>query len=182
MNNGQVLVLNASYEALGFVPWERAITLFYEEKIDVIESYPDKILHSAYKEMYMPAVVRFKRWVAPRKKVVRFSRENLYLRDGGKCQYCGLKVKRSEMTYDHVTPRSQGGQTTWTNLATCCVKCNQHKGGRTPEKAGMRLLSVPQKPDRLPDALSPALAYRPGMPEQWKEYLRDIATFDEYAA
>ena len=77
---------------------------------------------------------------------VRFNRRELRLRDGGKCQYCGKKCDPDEWTIDHVVPRCQGGQSTWTNCVLACYRCNQRKNDKTPQQAGMKLLSVPVKP------------------------------------
>lgn len=70
----------------------------------------------------------------------------LFRRDGHLCLYCGHRFMTSELTRDHVTPISQGGRDRWTNVVTACRRCNNHKGGRTPEQAGMQLLAVPFKP------------------------------------
>ena len=77
---------------------------------------------------------------------VRFSRRNIYARDGSACQYCGVRGSHSELNLDHVIPRSQGGRTTWENVVCSCIACNSKKGGRTPEQAGMRLLKTPKQP------------------------------------
>ena len=104
-----------------------------------------------------------------------FSRDNVYMRDHCRCQYCNRKVSRPEATYDHVTPRAQGGRTTWENIVIACVPCNQSKGGRTPAQAGMKLLSVPVKPQKLAHAVQLAFVYDKGMPLPWKKFLRDVA-------
>ena len=81
---------------------------------------------------------------------VRFSRENVYLRDQGRCQYCAESVTRSVATYDHVLPRAQGGRTIWENIVTACGACNAKKGPRTPLEAGMPLRKPPYRPRELP--------------------------------
>ncbi len=169
------LVLNASYEPMGLVTWQRAITLFCEGKVEVVEEYEDREIRSVTLTFKVPSVIRFLKWVRNRKKAVKFSRENIYIRDGGKCQYCLHAVKRSEYTYDHVLPRRLGGQTTWTNVCVACVACNQKKGGRTPEQAKMLLRTQPVKPTKLPDQLSLTFFYRKGMPSSWKQWLQDMS-------
>jgi hypothetical protein len=67
-------------------------------------------------------------------------------RDRFRCAYCGCKLRASTGTKDHVIPECQGGQTTWSNLVAACLSCNQRKGGRTPEQAGMALLWRPSSP------------------------------------
>ena len=83
-------------------------------------------------------------------RFVKFNRRNIYARDENRCQYCGRRFSTSELTLDHVVPRTLGGGATWTNLVCCCVKCNSRKGGRTPVEAGMRLTRKPFKPRRSP--------------------------------
>ena len=123
----------------------------------------------------MPSVVRLFRALRGQRKHIAFSRENVYARDGGRCQYCGVKMRRPQITYDHVIPRAHGGKTTWENIVFACVGCNQKKGGKTPEQAGMKLLSVPVRPKKLPEHIRISLAFRHGMPESWRTWLRDFA-------
>jgi 5-methylcytosine-specific restriction endonuclease McrA len=77
---------------------------------------------------------------------VRFSRQNVYLRDGFTCQYCNKVFQRAQLNLDHVVPRSQGGRTSWENVVCSCVRCNLNKGGRTPAQAGLRLAKEPKRP------------------------------------
>ncbi len=70
----------------------------------------------------------------------------LFRRDANLCLYCALRFPTRELTRDHITPLSKGGGDTWNNVATACRRCNNHKGGRTPEQAGMQLVAVPFTP------------------------------------
>jgi len=81
---------------------------------------------------------------------VRFTRLNIFRRDQNTCQYCGKKFPRSELSIDHVIPRSYGGKSTWENVVCCCYSCNKKKGGRTPQEAGMKLLAPPRRPRWTP--------------------------------
>ncbi len=72
--------------------------------------------------------------------------ETLFQRDGHICLYCGEHFHKRELSRDHVTPVSRGGQDTWNNLVTACIRCNLQKAGRTPEEAGMQLLAIPFTP------------------------------------
>src|SRR5688572_16073769 len=104
------LVLNATYEPVARVPWQRAIALLFSGKVEVVEAYADRHIRSVTLELQMPAVVRFLRVLARvKKKGIRFSRENVFARDHGACQYCGRQITRQEATYDHVVPRAQDG-------------------------------------------------------------------------
>ena len=170
----ETLVLNAGYQPVARITWQRAITLLFLGKVEVIDEYEDRTIRSVSFEVKMPSVVRFFRLLKRRKPVVRFSRENVFARDQGRCQYCRRRVSRAEATYDHVVPRSQGGGTNWENIVIACVPCNQHKGGRTPEQAHMKLEKAPVRPTWLPETLRLTFTWDKGMPEAWKNWLRDL--------
>ena len=171
--NMDTLVLDFNYQPTGRMSWERAITQFYKGKVEIVESYEDRDIKSVTFSMKMPAVVReLTRY--KRKNAVKFSRENVYTRDKGKCQYCGQHVPRVKATYDHVLPRDLGGATKWDNIVIACFDCNQRKRNRTPEQAGMRLLTKPVKPKSLPNTVRLTFTWQKGMPEQWKSWLYDM--------
>ena len=151
------LVLSHAYEPVARVGWQRAICLLWEGKVEVIEQYEDRTVRSVN-----------------RKRAVRFSRENVYARDHGRCQYCGRPLARPEATYDHVVPCSRGGQTRWENVVICCVPCNQRKGGRTPEEAGMQLRSIPVKPKSLPEALRLTFLFDKDAPPSWRQFAQSF--------
>jgi 5-methylcytosine-specific restriction endonuclease McrA len=134
----------------------------------VIEEY-DHDVRSVSLVIKIPAVVRLLRAFRRHAKPVKFSRVNIYARDHYRCQYCGRRASISELTYDHVTPRSQGGRTEWTNIVTACYECNRRKGGRTPREAGMQLLTPPVQPNWVP-AVTIRISMR-SIPEAWRDYL-----------
>lgn len=169
------LVLDQSYQPVARVHWQRAVTLLFMGKVEVVEEYEDQEIKSVTFSLKMPAVVRFLRALRSRRKAIKFSRENVFLRDKGMCQFCSTKVSRAHATYDHVVPRAQGGKTEWTNIVIACVDCNQRKGNRTPEQAKMALRTKPVKPKTLPDSLSFTLTWKKGDPEVWKNWLQSVA-------
>lgn len=171
----ETLVLNAGYEPIARVPWQRAITLIFEGKVEVVDEYEDRLVRSVTLQFKMPAVVRFLKFVKGKRRAVRFSRENVYSRDKGTCQYCKVKVPRSEFTYDHVVPKSQGGPTTWENVVVCCTPCNQKKSGRTPEQARMTLAQKPMRPTKVNDSIKLTFTWNKGMPDAWKQWLQSVA-------
>ena len=172
----QTLVLDVGYQPVRRVPWEDAIVWVLERVVDVVDEYPDRYIRTVSWSVKMPSVVRFVR-ATPHKRAIKFSRHNVYTRDGGRCQYCARRVARDEFTYEHVVPRVQGGKTSWDNVVVACTTCNQKKAGRTPEQAGMRLLSVPHKPKKL--AHTPReMIYDTSMPETWRGWLRDAVYWD----
>ncbi len=165
----RTLLLNSTYEPLKVIPWERAITLLWLGKVEVIRSYERDVRAVTFR-VRMPSVVRLLRFVRRKRSQVSFSRRNLFLRDEHTCQYCRQPRDSAELTYDHVVPRSQGGKTDWANIVTCCVECNRRKGGRTPEQAGMRLSRLPRRPERLPGEIRVTIGIK-NAPDSWRDFL-----------
>jgi 5-methylcytosine-specific restriction endonuclease McrA len=179
-----VLVLSKNWEPFGQVTWQRAFILLCggedgRTKAEVVE-YDEKVVRSGstssgeLREWKVPSVIRFVEANVPRLNKVKFSRENIYLRDCGTCQYCGRKVAKNEFEYEHVIPRSRGGKTTWDNIVVACTACNQKKGNKTPFEAGMKLLSVPARPGKGLRQRKMEITWQKGMPEAWKNYMRDV--------
>jgi 5-methylcytosine-specific restriction endonuclease McrA len=164
----KTLLLNAWMTPHTIVPWQRAVVLVLLGKVDVLEEYDEEI-RSKSVTLRTPAVVRLRTFAAPRKRRVRFSRSNVFLRDGFRCQYCGERKGAGELNLDHVVPRAKGGPTTWENIVASCYPCNERKGGRTPEEAGMRLRKRPFKPRTLLGG-DDALGARAELPAAWKPY------------
>lgn len=151
------------------VSWEEAVTLVYLRKGEPLEHYEAHVSSPSI-TIQLPAVIRLKTMIARLKTDVKFSRINVYTRDGFRCQYCGLKKTMKHLNYDHVLPRSQGGKTNWENIVTSCIKCNLHKDCRTPEQAGMKLLKRPTRPKSLP--LTGTFIPPKSVPEIWRPYLQ----------
>jgi 5-methylcytosine-specific restriction endonuclease McrA len=124
------------------ISWERSVVLVILGKVDVLEEYVEEI-RSQSLALRTPAVVRLKRVGTSIRQAVRFSRMNVYTRDGFRCQYCGEKKAIHDLNYDHVVARVRGGKTVWENIVTSCYACNDRKGSRTPEEAGMALRRKP---------------------------------------
>ncbi len=173
--DSSVLVLNRFYTALRVVSVRRALTLLYRDCSEVItlentyyssydfESWREFSLMCAEEkqpnedyiqavgfEMLVPRIIRLTRFDRIPALTIRFNRKNVFARDGHTCQYCGQEKPTSQLSLDHVIPRSHGGKTTWDNIVCCCMKCNSRKGGRTPQQARMELLSTPGKPRTNP--------------------------------
>lgn len=169
----ETLVLDFNFQPTGRMSWQRAITQWMKGKVEIVESYDDRDIKSVTVTLKMPAVVRELSFYK-RKNAVKFSRENVYTRDKGKCQYCGILLTRPKATYDHVVPRDLGGKTKWDNIVIACFECNQKKRNRTPDQAKMRLMTKPEKPKSLPNTVRLTFTWRKGMPEQWKNWLYDV--------
>jgi len=138
-----VLVLNASYEPINICGARRALVLVLKGVARTEEEQASE-LHSARLRMAMPSVIRLLEYRRIPHQTRALSRKNILLRDRNTCQYCGVILPSAELTLDHVIPRSRAGETTWENLVACCHPCNNRKGSRTPEEAGMKLLRPPR--------------------------------------
>jgi len=188
-----VLVLNRAYVAVHVINVRRAFSLLCRELAEVIhiedgqyanysfESWREiGELRGAFRdpnqdwiravnfEIQVPRVIRLLAFDRVPKQTIRFNRRNLFARDGNRCQYCGKHFPTSELSLDHVIPKSRNGPTSWDNIVCSCVACNVRKGGRTPHEAHMKLIRHPVKPKR-----SPLLAIKLGNPkyESWKTFL-----------
>ncbi len=162
-----VLVLNASYEPLNIVSIKRAIVLLLKEKAEVVEAANAQV-RAERTVLDWPLVIRLVTYVPlPRRLPLPLSRRTVLARDVYTCQYCGAQPGRADLTVDHVLPRSRGGLTTWENVTTACGPCNRRKGNRTPEEAGMKLLSVPARPRFV----AVVLLGEPHAHDVWQKYL-----------
>lgn len=166
--NAAVLVLDVGMSPLRVENWQRAICDLFLGKVEVLEYSKDKTIQGVSRAWPMPSVVRVLHNFKRDRIRVKFSRLNIYTRDGFKCQFCGQRFDSEELTFDHVLPRSRGGKTTWENIVTACVECNKTKADRTPAEAKMHLLKQPKKPAYLP-AMTVKMDMRQ-IPEDWKPY------------
>lgn len=159
---GKTLVLNATYEPINIVDDTRAVVLILLGKA-VSELDSDRICGSATETLMFPSVIRLVHMaMVPRLRQMPLSRRRLFERDSFTCQYCGEKP--SKLTVEHIIPRSQGGKNVWQNVTTACTPCNAYKRDRTPEQAGMKLLSKPYAPSQL--AIIAAKGH-----SEWAEFL-----------
>ena len=166
--NKRTLLLTSWFFPHKVIRWEDAVTMLYLGKADVVIDY-DEQLCSPSVSMNTPAVIRLRRSFGKVKRGVKFSRVNVFTRDGFRCQYCKGKLPMSKLTYDHVIPRSCGGRTEWTNIVTACKPCNGRKGNRTPDESGMFPSTAPRQPKSLP--LIPPLIDIARAPREWRDFL-----------
>ena len=171
-----VLVLNRMFMAVHVVSVKRAFCLLCKELAEVValedgqfatydfstwqelsefrkahyRQEEDDWVRTATTEIQVPRVIRLYGYDKLPKQSVKFNRRNIFARDGNQCQYCGKRFPTSELSLDHITPRSQGGPANWENIVCACVGCNVRKGGRTPRQAHMSLIRRPEKPKRSP--------------------------------
>ena len=174
--DASVLVLNKMFLAVHVISVRRAFCLLFKDLAEVVtledgqyntynfatwrevsefrarhfRQEEDDWVRTANAEIQAPRVIRLLSYERLPKQTVKFNRRNIFARDGNQCQFCGKKFPTSELSLDHVVPRSQGGRTTWENIVCACVDCNVRKGGRTPKQAHMTLIRKPEKPKRSP--------------------------------
>ena len=170
----KTLLLNSWGMPHSVLSWMDAVTLTFQRdgknrpKAIVLEEYEETI-SSPSVTLFVPAVMQLTNSVSGFKRNVKFSRINVFTRDGWRCQYCGGRFTMKELNYDHVVPRKNGGRTVWENIVTCCYPCNTRKAGRTPEQAGMKLMRKPARPHSLP--LHSVFIDGSKIPQAWMPYL-----------
>lgn len=185
-----VLLLNADYTPLRVLGWQKAVSMLLDKKVQLVAEYTGRCIRSPRLNLPWPAVVVQHTYTRYR-SATPFNRVNVFSRDGGSCRYCGAtprsrigRVRFEELTLDHVVPRAQAQDglvvlpwsgrkvpvTSWENVVTACVACNRQKGARTPEQAGMRLLSLPVRPE---GGASMRLVFSRGLgvPGEWNPFL-----------
>jgi len=162
----RVLMLNASYEPLHVCSVKRAVSLLMHEIAERVED-AETVLRSPTTVFFVPSVIRLKRYVRrPIHQRVAFNRKNVFRRDNLACQYCGSRA--NHLTLDHVLPRSRGGITAWTNVVTCCIRCNARKRDRTPQEANMALDKRPSAPRFF---FTSAYGFTLDLDPIWQKYL-----------
>ncbi|MCY2937570.1 MAG: HNH endonuclease [Planctomycetota bacterium] len=192
--DSSVLVLNRLFMAVHVIPVKRAFTLLCKEVAEVVDpgdgqftTYDFKSWRevSEYRSRHfrqadddwvrtvscviqVPRVIRLTGYDRLPRQAIKFNRRNIFARDANICQYCGKRFPTSELSLDHVVPRSQGGGSSWENIVCACVACNVRKGGRTPRQSGMALIRRPEKPKRSP-MLNQKLTNRKY--DSWKTFL-----------
>lgn len=168
--NGQVLVLNASYEPLHVVGANRAIKLLIQGKASALEG-TGNFARSADTSLEIPYVLLLTNFVpAKRRRGVSFSRKNVLTRDRYTCVYCG----KHATTIDHVTPRAHGGVNSYENCVASCSKCNAKKGSKTLEQMGWKLSSSPKTPSPYAMLLN-KVGPRSRVAEVWEPYIKHYA-------
>ena len=184
-----VLVLNRHYQPVNITNVRRAFSLLYQGLAKAIDQqyrtfdydswaalsedmHHTDVVHTVTRSIRVPRVIILQVFDKFPRARVRFSRQNIYLRDNSTCQYCGQRKLRSELNLDHVIPKSQGGRSNWENIVCSCIKCNLKKGGRTPKEAHMKLLKTPRQPSWSPFARP--ISHNPGIYDAWRPFLNPV--------
>lgn len=161
----KVLLLNSSYEPLHICSWKRALILLIKGKAETVERNGREVRSG----WHLPLVIRLLYYVKIPHKDIPMTRRNVMHRDDYTCQYCG---KKSDLTIDHVIPRSKGGKDVWDNVVVACLRCNVSKGNRTVKEAGLELKRRPCRPfNFIQFELSKQNHVSQNEFTQWKKYL-----------
>ena len=165
------LVLNADYRPLSYYPlslwsWQDAIKSVFLDRVSIVSHY-DRVIRSPSFSMQLPSVIALKSFIKPRSNP-NFTRFNVFLRDKFTCQHCGDK---SDLTFDHLLPKSKGGLTDWENVVTACSTCNVKKGGKLYNKCDLKLKRKPFIPT-VDDLHKNGRNFPPNfLHESWMDYL-----------
>ena len=170
-NSLPALVLNADYRPLSYYPlslwsWQDAIKAVFLDRVNIIAEYEHCVCSPSF-SMRVPSVVSLKTYVQPTRNPA-FTRFNVFLRDRFECQYCGA---HEDLTFDHVIPRSHGGETTWENVVAACSPCNLKKGSKLPKQAQMFPHQKPYRPT-VQDLHNNGRLFPPNyLHDSWIDYL-----------
>ncbi len=179
------LVLNRNWQPVNVATVARALVMLWNESARVVDpesfqlytwsdwaklqpKHGEPFIRSVRFRLRVPEVITLTRYDRYRESTVTFSRRNIFKRDHSTCQYCGIRPGTSELTIDHVLPRSLGGVSSWENCVLACVRCNSKKANRTPEQANMKLKKKPARPD-----WKPMYAYTNIRIESWSKFISE---------
>ena len=166
------LVLSSAYQPMHHVRWQDAISMWFAGRVEIVSVYEDRFIRTVDEIFNVPSIVRFVGNVIKRfrfNRAAKFSRENVFIRDEGRCQYCSKHLTKQNFTLDHIKPVSQGGKKVWQNIVTCCKPCNQKKGNKTLKQSGMKLLREPSIPKEI--IVDTENKFGNKTPSEWKDYL-----------
>ena len=150
-----VLRLDSAGNPLHWIDQEEAAAYYAKGLVAWTLGEPFRVLHGgrnritglqSHMDIHPVISVRgapWTKWRAP-----ALTNASLFHRDGHLCMFCGRSFRDHDLTRDHIIPTSKGGKDAWTNVVAACKRCNNHKGARTPEQAGMKLLAVPYTPNQ----------------------------------
>jgi 5-methylcytosine-specific restriction endonuclease McrA len=166
---GRALLLNSTYEALCVLSTRRAVTLVLADRAELVEA-TGRVWRSERMCVGEPSVIRLRRYVrVPKSMRVAVNRRTVFLRDHGRCQYCGGPAE----SIDHVLPRSRGGTHTWDNVVAACRRCNGRKQDRLLAESGFRLRRIPREPRDMIGLL----ALAEGIDDSWSPFIGSVPTW-----
>lgn len=163
----RTLLLDCNYFPVKIINWQKAMILFLTNRAEVVDEYSDKIIRSVNSTYKLPKILRLYADSPFFSRAVKFTRLNVFHRDQFSCQYCGIKLSATELTFDHVIPVCRNGPTNWENIVTCCRPCNTKKGRKTLSEAKMKLLNKPKRPHWSPEL---CLRLKKDDPIEWWDF------------
>jgi len=184
----KVLVLNRLWQAVNVCTARRAFSLVYRGHADIVvndrgqfatfdfegwkrfsaNGSGEELVRAVSFEIGIPRIIVLRLYARVPVREVKFTRKNIYERDGYRCQYCGKTFSAKGLNIDHVVPVRRGGKTTWENVVCSCLACNTRKGSRTLRQAGMKLIRRPRKP-RWQNFL--LVKFDSNMDESWRHFV-----------
>ena len=179
------LILNRNWQPINVATVARAMLMLWNESARIVDpidyqlydwsdwtnlipNQDEPFIQSVRQRIRIPEVIALNHFDRMPTARVTFSRRNVFKRDHFACQYCGKQPGSPELTIDHVVPRAQGGQSTWTNCVLACIDCNSKKADRTPQQAKMKLRKVPIQP-----VWKPLYADRAERIESWSKFISE---------
>ncbi len=180
------LVLNRSWFPIGTTTVRDAICLVYRAAAVALDPHDCSVhdfdswaalrvaenepcIRTVRLRLRIPEVIVLNVYDSVPRHRVAFSRRNIYKRDRFQCQYCGAKPPLTELTVDHVLPRSEGGRSTWGNCVLACLRCNRRKANRTLVTSAMHLLRAPHEPHWSPCIAIPLAKRR----ASWEQFVSE---------
>jgi len=145
MDNITVLKLDSAFKPIEVIGWQEAFLLTWLKKAYAVE-YFDKWVNSAKKTFQIPSVIVLFRYIDEKFFTLPCTRKNILIRDENRCQYCARSFRESDLTIDHVVPKSKGGNSCWSNVVAACKPCNQKKRDYLVENAPVTLINRPKRP------------------------------------
>ena len=179
------LVLNRSWQPVNVATVARALVMVWSDTARVVDPTDYQLydwdnwadlkptgdqpfVQAVSQRIRVPEVVTLTEFNRLPSTTVAFSRRNIFKRDRMTCQYCSKKLRSEDATIDHVVPRSHGGGSSWENCVLACVRCNHSKADRTPQMAGIKLLTTPKQPNWNPIYSQYSVRY-----ESWSKFISD---------
>ncbi len=190
MLESNVLVLNRLWQAVNVCTVKRGLSLLYQGYAQVVlkegENFntfgfedwkdlsaratteEDEVVRAVSFQIKIPRILLLYFYDRLPLNEVKFTRRNIFERDGNRCQFCGKKFDTKELNLDHVLPKSRGGLTIWDNIVCSCFSCNARKGKRTLREVNMHLIKKPRKPRWHPFI---AVSFHKVKHESWGHFL-----------
>lgn len=198
--DSSVLVLNRLWQPVNTCSAKRALSLLFLGHAQVVQEDGEnnfythnlgswlehsvgaagrEVVHTVNYALKIPKIIVLAIYDRLPKKEVKFSRQNIFARDGYTCQYCGQRFEVKELNLDHVIPRDKGGKTTWENLVCSCISCNTRKANKLPREANMFPIKEPRAPRWRPffSSLGKSSSH-----ESWRHFLEFPSTRVEMSA